>query len=305
MYYAGIVVIKSTAFKNMLAQAILFIALPFAASAMSVVLTPSVPSPAQIATLVTFTANASDSAPGTLWYRFRARGYNQDFQTIKDFGPENILTWTEHAHEQSWEIEVDVRNTSTGDVSSASSSFQFQSVVSGTEPVIAPASHPMVFLYSAPACSGGHRMRAQFTSPGGVIQYTPFQACKTGSSMNFYLAGMLGGAQYSVNHIIDTGTAFKNGPILTLTTPASRTDLTTFSVDEALPASGSEGILLHSTLLTPATATDLNGNLLWYYPNFDISSITRPAPGGLFFGILENPTGDQSAQVFASSTLSV
>jgi arylsulfate sulfotransferase len=277
--------------------ALLMATFPWTASGMSPTLTPSIPSPAPVATLITFAANVPDSDSGTLWYRFRSHGFGQDSQIIKDFGPENTLVWTEHDHEGIYEIDVDVRNTKTGDIASAASYFELHSLVTGTQPVITPTSHQMVYLYSAPACKAGQRMRVQFTGPDGVAQYTPFQNCKSKVSMNFYLAGMSANVPYSVMHILDTGSSFVNGPVLSLTTPLARTDLTDFRVDVEPSAREPYGVLLHSPLLTNPVATDLNGNLLWYYPNSDITVITRPAPGGLFFGILENTTGDQSTQV--------
>ncbi len=269
---------------------------------MSVTLTPSIPSPAPVATIVTFTASVADAAPGTLWYRFRSNAYDRDSHLIKDYGPENTLAWTASDHDGPYKIDVDVRNTATGETATAVAFFTLQSLVTGSQPVISPTSHPMVYLYSAPACAGGSRMRVQITSPEGSVHYTPFQPCRAGLSMNFYLTGMRGNAQFSVMHVIDTGTAFQNGPVLTLNTAASRTDLTPVSLSQG-SAPKADGTLVYSTLLANPIATDLAGNLIWYYPNTDISYLTRPAPGGYFYAVQENNAGDQSTQFLRKTDL--
>jgi hypothetical protein len=266
------------------------------ASALTVSLAPSVPSPAPVATLVTFTATVSGTSSGTLWYRFRYHGYGQDSQLIKDYGPENTLVWTNSDHEGPYEVDVDVRNITTADSGSAAAYFTFQSLVTGTQPVLTPTSHPMVYLYSAPPCKTGSNMRVRFAGPKGAVHYTPYKACRAGLSMNFYLAGMRGSTNFTVANEVDSGSAISNGASITLNTAPSRTDLTAESI--ATPASETipDGVLLQATLLTNSLATDLAGNLLWYYPNSDITYMTRPLKGGYFFGILEDTTQDQSHQ---------
>jgi arylsulfate sulfotransferase len=264
---------------------------------MSVSVTPSIPSPAPVATLVTFTAAVSGAASGTIWYRFRYHGYDQDSQLIQDFGPTNTLVWTASKHEGPYEIDVDAENLTTGEVETASSYFTLQSVVTGSDPVLSATSHPMVFLYSAPACKPGSRMQVIFTGPEGASHATAYQPCARGLSMNFYLAGMRGATKYSVMHQLDTGSAISKGPVLTMTTPAAPTNLPLAPVAQAAPASTPDEILLQSTLLVSPIATDLSGNLVWYYPNADSITLTRAVSGGYFYGILENATGDQSQQV--------
>jgi hypothetical protein len=264
---------------------------------MSVTLTPSAASPVPLATLITFNAAIADGSTGTFWYRFRSHGYGEDSQLIKDYGPESTLIWTVSDHEGPYEIDVDVRNMTSGDIGSSSAYFTFQSLVTGTQPVITPTSHPMVYLYSAPACDAGERMRVKMTGPKGAASYTPYQACKRGLSMNFYLAGMRGNAGFTINHEIDTGAAIVTGPSIGLQTSVSRTDLTAEAISTNASESLPDGVLLQATLLTNSLATDLAGDLVWYYPNTDITYLTRPVKGGYFFGILESPGSDQSQQV--------
>jgi arylsulfate sulfotransferase len=57
------------------------------------------------------------------------------------------------------------------------------------------------------------------------------------------------------------------------------------------------GIILQCALFFPTTATDLAGNLLWYYSG-DIAYTTSAAPGGYFLGVFDYQGTDQSHQIF-------
>jgi hypothetical protein len=62
------------------------------------------------------------------------------------------------------------------------------------------------------------------------------------------------------------------------------------------------GILLHSNFYGPSFATDLSGNLLWFYPP-TITFLTQVEPGGKFLGLISptfvsSPAFDPSQQIF-------
>ena len=283
-------------------SALLVVAMPGVALAMSVALEPSTASPTKVGTIVAWTATVSDAGPGTLWYRFRAHAIGQNFRTIKDYGPDNRLNWTASDHEGLYQIEVTVRNTSTHEIAVAIEYFEMQSLVLGGQPVITPTSHPLVYLYSAPACADGARMRVQFTSSGATPQRTPYQECGGGRSMNFYLGGLRARTQYVVKHTVDTGDAFLDGPILNLATSEARSDLPAVTVTMQ-PSRPESGILLQATIASNPMATDLNGNLIWYYPgNLDFNTVgpfvlLSPDRGGYFWGTFLNTAADQSQQI--------
>ena len=181
-------------------------------------------------------------------------------------------TWTASRHEGNYEIEVSVRNQDSGESATASTIYQFASRISDTSPVISPTANPLVFLYSAPPCAPESRMRVEFQSADGFTQYTPYQECSLGLSMNFYLAGLRPGTDYAVKQTIDTGFEFVDGPVLTLTTPAVSLQVPKSRVQQPPAAPESTGILLHSSLAGPSFATDLLGNLVWFYSGRDYIS---------------------------------
>jgi len=141
-----------------------------AAYGMTAALAPSVSSPVPVGTQVTFSATVPDAPSPNLWYRFRVRGQRGGYQVIRDYGPGNTLVWTASDHEGAYEIEVSARDLDTGDESTTSSLFEFQPVVTGADPVVSPTPNSLVFLFSAPACRGGSRMRVQFQSAPGIVQ---------------------------------------------------------------------------------------------------------------------------------------
>ncbi|MGH9648629.1 MAG: hypothetical protein ACRD4E_17640, partial [Bryobacteraceae bacterium] len=62
-------------------------------AALSVELTPSIPAPAHVGTVVTWSASPSDST-ASIWYRFRAAHAGSDLHMIRDYSPLSSLDWT-------------------------------------------------------------------------------------------------------------------------------------------------------------------------------------------------------------------
>src|SRR4051794_1526375 len=179
-----------------------------AASAMSVSVTPSVSSPAPLGALVTFTASAIAPDAGTLAYRFRIhdtavaarRIFNGlAFRTVVDYGPRSTFDWTTIEREGTYVIEASVRNNATGEVARETVAFTFRRLVTD-QPAVTATAHPLVFIYSAPPCRRGARMRVMFESAAGIRQNTPYHGCDSRYSMNFYLAGMRANTGYSARH---------------------------------------------------------------------------------------------------------
>jgi hypothetical protein len=258
---------------------------------MTVSLQTSKSSPVPLGAPVTFTAFASGASAGTLFYRFRVQATGANFRTIVDYGPNPSLTWTTIDQEGAYQIEVAVLNSDTLEQSVTTSTMSFSPLVSGAGSVVTPSANPLVFIYSAPPCPSGERIRVQFQTSTGPVQYTPYQPCVAGSSRNFYLAGMLQGTAYLLQHATDrTADA---GPVINFSVPATSALPTTFTpLNQGVAP---PGLLLQSLLGSAALATDLNGNPVWLGPP-DISTLTRPVTGGTFLGIGEDGTKDPSQQ---------
>jgi len=265
---------------------------------MSVSLTPSVSSPAPLGTVVTWSATALGADPGTVTYAFRVRPANGAFRPVMDFGPKQSLNWTTIQKEGSYEMEVSAKNGDTGEVATTSTLFAFNSLVIGTKAVVTPTAHPLVYIYSASSCAAGSRMRVEFKSPDGVVQDTPWQACKPAHSMNFYLAGLRASTRYSAYHMTDSGTFSTIGTPLSFVT-SEPTMITVPAVTRLTPSNTptSDGVLLQSVIGGSAIATDLFGNVVWYSPS-DISFVTRVGKGGTFLAVFQDQAQAPSHQFF-------
>jgi arylsulfate sulfotransferase len=265
------------------------------AFALSVLLKPSTPSPATVGTIVTWTASVPNSGSARLWYRFRAGSIGSELRMVRDYGPESSLDWTVSDHDGTYQIEVSARNLDNGESATATATYVMRSRVTADSPVISRTANPLVFLYSAPPCPAGGQMTVYFQSPVGVVN-TPFMDCQSGLSMNFYLAGLAPQSTYWVHHMIQTETGVSFGPSVTTTTPSVSAFVPSSSPLQAVPLPFVNGIVLNATLGGTTAATDLFGNLLWYYPK-QITYLTRPQVNGHMFAVFEAFGSDRSSHV--------
>jgi hypothetical protein len=118
--------------------------------------------------------------------------------------------------------------------------------------------------------------------------------------MNFYLAGLQANTNYQVAHTVSEGKRWIGGPTLSLTTGAVLRQITgpTFPTEtvQTFPINDSQdSILLQGPLNSIPFATDLSGNIVWYYPK-TLTFLTHPERGGHFFGIANSGT-DSSGSV--------
>jgi hypothetical protein len=217
-----------------------------------------------------------------------------DYRIIRDFGPSPDLNWST-SQEGSYQIEATARSVSSGDESAAAILVRVEPLAT-TQPVVTATANALVSLYSAPPCASGQRMRVEFQAADLTSGNTPYQNCKTGVTMNFYLAGLKADTSYQARHRIDTGTQFLFGPIVQFTTGDAPAGLYSDSVLVPAAAGSADSILLDSPLGSSPVAHDLSGNVIWVGPPGAYTT-TRPEPGGRFWGILEDFSGDPTLQI--------
>ena len=251
--------------------------------ALDLQLRPSVDSTAQAGQTVTWTA-VPDGAT-TPRFRFRARRLGEDFQMIQDFGPTATLDWAQ-LREGRYELEASVLDLDTNATVTTSQVLQIVSRLTSDQPVVNPTDHPQVFLFSAPPCPAGSRLRILFRANGGTTQRTPYRNCLPAESMNFYLAGLYANTAYSAQTQIDSGDDITLGSPV----PFQTGDVPTFSwsqsVVKALPTGEAQQLLLATSGGTQVV-TDLSGNTLWFNPN-PVTYATRFETGGYLWGFLED-----------------
>ena len=279
-----------------LALSILAWITPSVRAQVSVSLQPSVPSPARVGTRATWTATVSGAEPGAYSYQFAIRGFYEGRRIVKDFGPDNSFDWAPSEREGFYTIEVVARNKNTSQTAKAVVPYDVLSNVTGGQPAVTPTSHPLVFLYSAPPCPLGGIVAVNYSSSNSVVQETSTKPCDGLFTMNFYVAGLRAKTTYSVKHILQNNGSVSEGPVLSFTSGQAPEDVPTVTMVKPNSGLAEQPVVLSASLFTKFLATDLDGNAIWYYPG-DLTFLTRPEPGGYFFGINEAAGGDQSRQI--------
>ncbi|MEZ5354380.1 MAG: aryl-sulfate sulfotransferase [Bryobacteraceae bacterium] len=256
-----------------------------------ITLSPSVPSPAPLGTLVTWTAQA----PGPAVFRFRVHEIGKDPRMAVDFGRENTFEWAPYEHEGQYLIEASARNEITGAISTIEVPFEVLSNASAGVPSIKETSHPLVFLYSAPPCSAGAMTFVTFTDPEGHAQKTPEKRCDELHSVNFLLAGLRPETMYVARHTLTDGDRSLSGPGIPFTSGGLPESISKHTA-AGTTGSPSQGVLLAGSLNTNFVATDMSGTPIWYYPK-TMQFLTHPETGGVFFGINQDRTGGEIRQI--------
>ena len=279
-----------------------------AGASIQVTLAPSPASPQPVGTTITWTATITDSAHGGHELQFSVAASGGPAAIVRDYNTSPSFQWTPSWTEGTYTISVVARNLSTGDSASASAPFTVTSRLVNGLAAVNPTSHPLVALFSGPACQVPNLMRVRFTPtsvPAGGISApmtTNSVPCRSdGTSMNFYIAGMYPNTRYLMHYetVNPQGGLIRTGANLSFTTgslPANITFPATTVLTPAMPpTSNSAPILLHDYLpdgsgdtIVPV-ATDLSGNILWYYPH-PVSLLTRTEVGGKFFIIYAGNT---------------
>jgi hypothetical protein len=275
-------------------------------------LTSSSAPPQPVGTTVTFTVKATDSNPNDLTFQFSVTPPNGTLQMVKDFniGTLSAGTWTSQpfmwdsiAGEGTYKIQVIAKDFVSGETATKTGNFKLSTRVSAGAAVVNKTGNALVALFSAPACAAGSGMRVAFYTGTAARNFTSWSSCNPPVSMNFYVAGMLPSTAYSMYSQTETGNKITDGTTLSFTTAALPTKVPYgffpgFSVNTAAPANDPNPLLLWSfTEIIIPVATDLNGNIIWYYGDGPGTLLTRPTPGGTMLTIQNGTSWDSSNAV--------
>ncbi len=238
---------------------------------LSVSLTETAPAVAYVGAPVIWTARSRGLGKQPV-YQFKVELPDGAVQVVRDFGLSNSFTWNP-TEQGTYEIRVDVKSgfgARRGEFATAT--YTAETRVVGDSAVVSPMANPLVALYSAPP-SPGASMYVQFAQQGTTLSWqdTSPLPIVPGDSTNFIVAGMLPDTTYLMRNVLDDGTvsapmAFATGslpayirfPAFTVVQPpAAGTDLSQNEIVHfGLPSGNS---------VVDTLATDLNGNVIWYY----------------------------------------
>ena len=275
-------------------------------AALQVQLTPSLSAPQPVGTSITWTATFTDTSAGAHEFQFRVALGNGPAAIVHDFNITKSFPWTPSRTEGAYQISVIAKNVSTAETAQTSQTFVITSRLVAGHAAVNPTAHPLVALFSAPPCTAGNLIRVRFTKSGSAVsQTTNAVSCSPTNSANFYVAGMLPSTTYNMHYetLTSTGVFLRAGtdyPFTTGPLPSSIPFPAVTVLNLAIPPTSiSAPVLLHGYLpITPGqttapkpviTATDLTGNVIWYYP-LPVSLMTRTETGGNMFVLYAGAT---------------
>jgi len=317
----------------------LLAALPVPASATVTILsmTPSPVSPQVIGTTITWTATASDTGTGPLNFRFYVTAPGGSPLMARDFLPGTLSssTWTSQPFtwmptactnirsagvdaftcapiEGVFSIEVVAMDFTSGQNTTKTVKFQVTPLVTGSTPVLAKTANPLVSIFGAPACASGSSIRVSFQEaiadppPATTTNWVP---CHPPLTSNFEIAGVYPNTLYKIFAQTVTGTTIANGPSLTYQTGALPTTISfpTFTLNTSANIDTAQPVILHNLIelggaaAYPDVATDLAGNIIWYYYPNDLGNtdlLTRPLQNGTFLSVEDGVAWNPLATAF-------
>lgn len=268
----------------------------------SVTLAPSPAGPQPVGTVITWTATAQDTASGAHEYRFSVGPTAGTTSIVYDFGQSKTLQWAFSQTEGTYQVSVVVQNTSNNTSAQAAQNFVVTTGLHNGRDAVTSTANPLVALFSAQTCMPGNFIRVRFNQTGSsVSQITNSIPCSNTKSANFYIAGMYPNSQYQMHHetMTASGKILHVGSTLTFNTGSLPTNLlfptNTVPTPPVPPGSTTAPILLHGYLPVAGppqvvqTATDLSGNVLWYY-HLPVGQLTRTEVGGKMFVLISHQT---------------
>lgn len=270
-----------------------------AQSTPTVTLTPSVPSPQMLGTSIVWTAVVQNPVAGHSYdYQF-AVSLNGNVQILRDSSPANSFTWVPSSVEGTYWVVVKVRDTTSPppiDFPFVGGPYQIMPwVTTAGGSAVNPTSHPLVALFSGPPCTPGHFLLVRFHQAGNSTSSTTNSVPCSQFSANFHVAGMLPSTQYLM-HWEEYGPSFAGsvGPDLTFQTGPLPATFPPLQMKVNVPATAHDAsfpvVLFHliSSSASPfwPVATDLSGNVIWFYPG-PLFILTRIEPNGNFFAMTD------------------
>jgi hypothetical protein len=257
----------------------------------TVSLAPSEAAPQFVGERVTWTAAAADCGAAPI-YEYSVAPHGGVFHMVRDFSPANSFIWTP-MQEGPYDIQVTVKDGyGATETTTASVTDEVASQVTGSQAVVAPTANPLVALYSVPP-SSAETVFIQFSKAGDhpAWRNTDARAVVPGKSTNFFVAGMLPNTTYQMRHVFSDGTGSEPVFFATGALPPTLA-FPTYTVRQPPGPESDPGqdMIFHISARSPTTipnplATDLQGNVMWYYdPTSSGLTYTFPiqslVPGG-------------------------
>ena len=268
--------------------ALMFLAVSVSAAPLGIRLVSNVASPQPVGTVIGLMPRVQDPAPAMYVYRYTVSVNGGPQRMLRDFSQELTFTWSPDKFEHEARVRVTVRNNGTKETADADLPFTIVSRVKDANPVVTATSHPLIALFSSPGCPEGGQFHVAFQRIGdSQVTHTSDEPCRGKVSNNTYVAGMRADSTYQMRGELVRNGGVKSGAWIPFHTGTLDGRFPPFSTQTAR-ASGqtsAEPIVIRTAtrgFADPwfATATDLEGNVVWYLNSESSSIINHVLPGG-------------------------
>jgi hypothetical protein len=250
----------------------------------------SAPSPQLVGTVVTLEFSAVDTNPnpGIVNYRVAVQAPGSStFQTISDFQLAPTFNWAQNLVEGPYHLQVTARDNNYPTVySEVVVPYTISPRAAPGLYVVSPTTHPLVALFSAPACPTGSSMRVMFAPQGNTSSpyFTNLRPCTGTKTMNIQIGGLIANTQYTMTAQVyaTQGGTPQNGPPMTWTSGSIPVgfpgEVIQFPIPYGPGASAPERLTLLSfnNDATPE-AVDRNGHIVWFYNGLGNYGFPSPA----------------------------
>jgi arylsulfate sulfotransferase len=297
--------------------ALLAVSAPAFATVQISSMVPSHKSPELIGTAIMWTVKATDTNTGPLTFQFKVAPPRGTLAVARDFNVGTLSSgvwtahfpWTPTGIEGVYQIEVVVTDFGSGETVSKTVKFDVTPLITGGAGVAVSTGNPLVALFSATSCPAGSSMRVSFQQQSGATPATTtnWVPCHPPNTMTFEIGGMYPSTTYNMFTQTQTGSNIVNGasvpyttgplpsktplPDIKVVTPAGSNTDTTDSIVLQAPTRLGGGVLYGDV------ATDLSGNILWYYYGGTHSNILlRPLVNGTFLLVDSGPAWNPKVQ---------
>jgi hypothetical protein len=278
---------------------VMAISFPLCWSKPGVQLVSSLPSPQMVGTPIWLEAKPTvdgdaEKQRRLLRFRFSVSVEEGPFRILSDFNGGTGFVWRPDLYEHEARVKVTMRNTSTKESFESELPFRILPRANNGIPVVSLTPVPLVALFSSPPCPKGSDFRVAFHRAGDSsrVMRTNSEPCRGDRTNNIYVAGMRADSTYEMRAEIIAGSAPQAGQSVSFRTGLADGAFPPSKV--IVPAdrkSSSEEQLLLLTADRP-TATDLEGNIVWYVPTRE-QALVRMLPGGRFLTL--SPGGSSSS----------
>jgi hypothetical protein len=263
-----------------------------AAAPLALHLRSTLPSPQPVGVAIGLTPRLENVPRAMLVFRYSVSVNGGPFHIVRDFSQDRSFAWAPELYEHAATIRVTARNNESKETAEDEMKFQIVSRIKGKAPVVAPSSHPLVALFSAPACPAGTSFRVAFHAEGEeATARTSTQPCRGTISSNILVGGMRSDTLYQLRPEWITGTRIAMGESVPFHTGLLDGDTAPVSIPTpyAGGSAASDPVLVYSAIALDGGkrpfATDLQGRVIWYLTSS--GELNRVLPGGHFLVIGE------------------